>query len=266
MLPFNNGLTANEPISNSIPADQLDDWYEQLALILTNGLMLLPIIFLYRLGYGIGGTILLFAAGISYFYHQCQTTAVCPIYNLSIWTMIDHISATMVIAYVFIFTIGPSRPNKQKRADKDTYYHSHVSSRENTFHDTWGSSIAIAYFFIIVLSTLAYPYSSQNYIIALIFGLAALYLQLVVIDECQIRVTKDRLSLPDLIIGIVLFVIAGLCFFLDSWLYWLPHSLWHAFVNVGLWFYFAGLTKNHPFHYSPANLIWRGLTTCTRVS
>jgi predicted membrane channel-forming protein YqfA (hemolysin III family) len=178
--------------------------------------------------------------------------------------MIDHISATMVIAYVFIFTIAPSHPNKQRRADKDTYYHTHVSSRENTFHDTWGSSIAIAYFFIIVLSTLAYPYSSQNYIIALIFGVAALFLQLIVIDECRLHPVKDRLSVPDLIAGIIFFLIAFLCFVLDSWLYWLPHSLWHAFVNVGLFFYFAGLTKNHPLHYSPILLLWRALTTCCR--
>lgn len=255
MLPFNNGLTSNEPISDSISDESLNQWYAQLSLILTNGLMLFAIVYLYRLQYGVGGTILLFAAGISYFYHQCQTTRFCPVYDLDTWTLIDHISATMVIAYVIIFTVAPSKPLKKRRRDmKDTYYHQYIAtSGENTFHDTWGASIAVAYFFIIVLSTLAYPYSSQNYIIALVFGLAAIFLQLVVINEGNVTPVKERLSVPDLIVAIILFALAAVCFFVDAWLYWLPHSLWHAFVNIALYFYFVGLTRSHPYHYSIFN-------------
>jgi hypothetical protein len=255
MLPFNNGMTSNEPISDSISDESLNQWYAQLSLILTNGLMLFASVYLYRLQYGVGGTILLFAAGISYFYHQCQTTRFCPVYDLDTWTLIDHISATMVIAYVIIFTVAPSKPLKKRRRDmKDTYYHQYIAtSGENTFHDTWGASIAVAYFFIIVLSTLAYPYSSQNYIIALVFGLAAIFLQLVVINEGNVTPVKERLSVPDLIVAIILFALAAVCFFVDAWLYWLPHSLWHAFVNIALYFYFVGLTRSHPYHYSIFN-------------
>lgn len=262
MLPLNNSLTHDGPISDHISQDNLHQWYAQMTLILTNLLAIPAIIYLYRLGYGVGGTILLFASLVSYFYHQCQTTSFCPVFDLREWTMIDHITATLVLAYQFLFTIAPVYSEElyemnslEGRRKRRTYFQDYLVSRENTFHDSWGSSMAVFYFFTVVISTIAYPFSSQNYVITIAFGLAIVFLQIVVINESNLDLTKKRLSIPDLIFALVLFIGAVILFIVDSWFYWLPHSLWHALVNIALLFYAMALTKAHPLHYSLASRI-----------
>jgi hypothetical protein len=176
--------------------------------------------------------------------------------------MVDHITATLVLAYEFLFTIAPVHQEQlfeievgRRRRRRRTYFQDYLVSRENTFHDSWGSSMAVFYFFVVVISTIAYPFSSQNYIITIAFGLAILFLRIVVINESNLALTKKRLSIPDLIVALVLAIGAVALFIADSWFYWLPHSLWHALINIAILFYTMALTKTHPLHYSLASRI-----------
>lgn len=271
MLSFNNPLSSDDPISNHIDLDTLNIWYAQIFLILSN-LSYIPVsLYLCYLGYGVGGIIILFSALISYFYHQCQTTRFCPFYTLDTWTMVDHITATMDLAYLFLFTISVFCLVNEKystiptRRYKKSYYHTHLSLGENTFHDSWGAAVFVVYFFVVVLSTIDNPYSSQNYIVAVVFGLAIIFVQVFVINEARLNRAKDIVSVPELIGALILFVVSMVCFFIDGWLYWLPHSFWHALAGVGMLLYTIALTKHHPRHYPLFENTWYFLKRVTRT-
>src|SRR6202012_3613813 len=81
--------------------------------------------------------------------------------------------------------------------------------------EAWTASVVYVYFFVVVLATLSHNFSIQSFIIALAFGLAAVVFKILVLDEGDPRDLRERLSLPDLIVGVVLLAVGIVFFVLD---------------------------------------------------
>jgi len=140
-----------------------------------------------------------------------------------------------------------------------SYYYTALYKEENAIYDAWSAGIVYVYFFVVLMATTAHPFSMQAFLIVIAFGLGVILLKIVYIDGGCPEPVLARLSVPDLITGLVL-TAAGLVFFvLDSWIYyWQFHSLWHMFSALGLYFYAAGVTRGTAYHHSPlGNLVAR---------
>jgi predicted membrane channel-forming protein YqfA (hemolysin III family) len=135
-----------------------------------------------------------------------------------------------------------------------SYYYTNIYKEENSVYDAWSAAIVYLYLFVVVAATTAHPFSMQSFLIVIAFGMAVILMKIVVIDEGCPEPVLERLSIPDLVTGLVLVAVGLLFFVLDSWmLYQYFHSLWHFFSALGIYFYAAGITKNTPLHHSPFN-------------
>ena len=104
----------------------------------------------------------------------------------------------------------------------------------------------------------------QAFIIDILFGLSLIFLKIVVIDEGRPTNMMQRVSAPDLIVGIILLTISLIFYVSDTWYYyWILHSLWHLFSFIGAYFFLIGLSKNTKFWYSPCHEIKRSFLWCT---
>lgn len=118
----------------------------------------------------------------------------------------------------------------------------------------WTNGITYTYLIIVVFSTICHPYSMQNFIIILSFGACVILFKLVIIDRGNPEYLLKRISVPDLLVGLLLIGISLIYFVLDAYLYYaLFHSLWHIFSNIGVYFYACGITKGLPGHHSPVS-------------
>ena len=139
-----------------------------------------------------------------------------------------------------------------KTIDREkSYYATSVSREEYTVHDTWSATVVYCYIFVAVNATLAHPFSMQSFLIVVAFGIGVLFFKVIVIDDGHIAHNTETVSLPDVIVGIALIVVSLVCFFLDAWVYWVFHSIWHALSFTGVFFYGMGLCKGLPNYFSP---------------
>lgn len=145
-------------------------------------------------------------------------------------------------------------------SSKYNYYYSQVYIEENTTYDAWSATIVYVYIFVAIQATLNHPFSMQAFLIVISFGLGAVFFKIIVIDGGDISDTAKRISIPELVIGVVLIGISLIFFVLDGIFpdqYWILHSLWHALSFTGVYFYALGITKNTPNWYSPYGIVKR---------
>src|SRR5690348_9757174 len=103
MLPFNDALGNDNPISDSLDLESLRVWYIALLLIASNLPGFLTVIYGYTISEYVVSVAVFVAMIISIFYHLCQTTNYCFMISLSLWTLADHISAPSMAAMIMIF-------------------------------------------------------------------------------------------------------------------------------------------------------------------
>ena len=178
----------------------------------------------------------------------------------------DHISALTMALMLMIFTVNSRSKEvvlathrrairllsigknvfEERESDGIT-----LGGEDNSVYDLWSSSIVIFTMVVIVGATIAHPVSMQAFIIAIAFGLGIIYYKIVILDRGIVEPLEERVSAPDLIIGIVLLVISLVFFVLDSFVfYWGLHPLWHALSGIAVPFYASGVSKGSPHHYS----------------
>lgn len=293
MLPFDNPLSNEDPVVKAAELQALRVWYAQLCLIFSNFFFWPPIILAYKFGrralaaayiYFFLGASILVAMIISVFYHVCQTTGYCFLQNLVYWTIADHISAPSMMAMLILFIVNPvttsrmiqmsetrlrrmihslrDHSGQQGLYDGDRLaawheeHHRKPKLKRDELTQAWSISITYVYIFVIILATMTHNFSMQAFIIAIAFGLVAVFFKLVILEEGNPRDLPERLSLPDLVVGIVLIGLSLVFFILDSYfIYWLMHSLWHALSGIGAAFYIAGLSAHTPDFISPCAVI-----------
>lgn len=264
----------------------LQYWPYQLCLILSNLLYIPAIVICYVFGrralaaayiYFVTGVVLIAATVVSILYHICQSTGYCALEDIVFWTVGDHITSGSALAMVPIFTVtpvalgvvGPLYERRLRRVLRALRDHSgddgtfsadriarwHEQRQAKWKHDeltqAWWVSLTIGYIFVVVFAVFSHPFSLQSFIIIIAFGLGAVFFRLVILDGGEARDFGERLSIPDLVVGVVLFAIALVFFALDGYLYWLFHSLWHAIGGVGLFFYLCGLSAHTLDFVSP---------------
>ena len=145
-----------------------------------------------------------------------------------------------------------------------TYYavgYSHME--QNDLSDAWGIYIPYISIFIVFIAALAHPFSMQAFVIAIVFGLCAIFFKLVVIDEGDPVDMYHRLSVPDFVLGLVLMVLCLVFYMLDVyWQYGITHALWHILSFLGAYFLVIGLSKHVDNWYSPLSHCYRWTMAC----
>lgn len=288
MLDFENALTNEDPL-HGVDLAQVRWWLPALALVFSNFAGWPAVAYLFGTGFYVTGSAVAVAIVFSVFYHLCQTTSYCFFLNLTIWTMLDHMSAPAMMAMLVLFIINPRttalivefyerrlrRLRREQlttgarwlgdsfpelgdvRASHYSVYGAPRYDEVNELYDTWSATITYAYIFVVILATFAHPFSMQNFVIVIAFGLAAVFFKIVVIDEGNPRQIEKRVSVVDLVAGVLLIAVSLVFFVLDSYVaYWYLHTLWHVLSFVGVYFFCAGLSRNTPTFYSPAWLLY----------
>ncbi len=294
MLNFPNALTNEDPLASGIDLAALRYWLPALSLVFSNFAGWPAVAYLFHTGFYITGSAVGVAIVFSVFYHLCQTTSYCFFLNLTIWTMLDHMSAPAMMAMLILFLVNPRTTSlivefyerqlrrarrplavsarwlgpEDQRASHYAVYGAPTYQAANELYDAWTATITYSYLFVVVLATFAHPFSMQNFIIIIAFGLAAIFFKIVVIDEGNPRQIEKRLSLQDLVVGVLLIGVSLIFFVLDSYIcYAYLHTMWHVLSFVGVYFFCAGLSRNTPTFYSPTQLMrdWfrrRGCRCC----
>ena len=277
MQDLQNAFSNDDPITLTV---DLRQWWVACFLITSNLFAFWGCQFFWRIRLVTEFVALAASCIVSIFYHTCQTTNACFHLGLQRWTFSDHITADIIPAIMAIavcrsFTMDqfvselrrlwPSSgtttttdagnnngvlisisPTQSNREFPENYARSVLLD----YH--WTAGITLCAVIVIVMSTICHPYSMQNFIIVLSFSMCIILVKLVAIDNGDPTNLMNRISVPDLIVGTILLFISIIYFVLDSFvLYWLFHSLWHCFSNVGVYFLAAGITKGVPGWYSP---------------
>jgi hypothetical protein len=280
MKDFNNQLSNDDPGGK---ISQLrGTWYIAFALIASNLPYWFAIQYFYRVGLMTEMASVAVAMIFSLLYHTCQTTGLCDHLGLERWTVLDHISAASLLAVLAIATVNshnidraleklrlllekppPPRPYGYVEEAVVIPVGAYVEDVRRNYK--WTNAITYTYLFVVILSTVCHPFSMQNNLIVLSVGMAIVFIKLTVIDNGDPESFLARISLPDLIVGLVLIAIALVYFVLDGYIYyWQFHSLWHAFSSVGIYFYAAGITKDLLFSYSPTLIFWEKVCCASR--
>lgn len=145
-----------------------------------------------------------------------------------------------------------------------TYHHvgySHaVSNDEN---NAWGVYAMYSCLFIVILAALAHHFSLQAFIIGLVYGLALIFFKHVVIDEGVSLGMYERVSLVDLVTGVILLALSLVFYMLDIYVaYAITHSLWHCLSFTGSYLMVVGLSKNCDGWYSPIDFLYKKTLKC----
>lgn len=291
MEDLHNAFSNDDPITMS---EDLRQWYIAVALIGSNLAAILGVWYFYRLRMITEMVIFAASAIVSIFYHTCQTTNACFHLGVQRWTFSDHITAGFVPAMLVIMTIRAHTLDSVVQQFKERWRRwSSEETQQQQQHRTelslplgkpttggtvvsletqpvklfpedywdavlldqrWTNGITYTYLLIVVLSTICHPYSMQNFIIILSFGACIILLKLVVIDQGNPHYLLERISVPDLLVGLALIGISLIYFVLDAYLlYPLFHTLWHIFSDIGVYFYACGITKGLPGSHSPVS-------------
>lgn len=147
------------------------------------------------------------------------------------------------------------------------YNYGYSNGEPNDLYDAWSVYIMYTSIFIVIMACLAHPFSMEAFVIAICFGLAAIFFKIVIIDEGIPVGFYHRISLPELLLGVFLMAISLVFYILDCyWEYGYMHSLWHVCSYLGAYFIVIGLSKNTENWYSPLNYIYKKtLFCCLRV-
>lgn len=148
--------------------------------------------------------------------------------------------------------------------ERRTYYSTGYSHMEqNDLSNAWGIYIAYTSIFIAVIAALAHPFSMQAFVIAIVFGLCAVFFKQIIIDEGQTDDLEYRVSLPDLVFGVILVALCLLFYMLDVyWQYGFTHTMWHVFSYLGAYFLVIGLSRHVDNWYSPLDYAYRRSLQC----
>lgn len=282
MRNFQNPLTNEDPLAKALELEKLQYWPIATALIFSNFFGWPAVIICLQKKRWIEAAAIGIAIIWSLFYHICQSTTYCFTLNLTIWTMSDHISAPAMMAMLIILIVNPRiityiNPLTPAVRFLDIKKGINTSSVDeggggegitkknrvkirteaDTFYDAWLAITTYCYIFLVILATFAHPFSMQNFVIVISFGLSVVFLKFIIIDECRPENLDERISLPDLILGIILICISLIFFVLDSWvLYWIFHSLWHMFSFLGVYFFIIGMTADTKPVFSPTMYLY----------
>ena len=268
MKNFQNPLTNEDPLAKELELESLQYWPIATVLILSNFFGWPAIILCVKKRRWVEASAIAIAVLWSLFYHICQSTTYCFTLNLTIWTMSDHISAPAMMAMLIILIVNPRiityvnplLTSIEFNVELNTPIKHKKRTESDQFYDAWISVTTYCYIFLVILATFAHPFSMQNFVIVISFGLSIVFIKLVIIDECRPENLEERISLPDLIVGTILIGISLIFFVLDSWLlYWIFHSLWHAFSFSGVYFFIVGMTNDTKPAYSPTTIVYQWL-------
>lgn len=167
-------------------------------------------------------------------------------------------------------TTRPTRPTAYSESEllaldeRRTYYSTGYSHMEqNDLSNAWGVYIAYTSIFVAVIAALAHPFSMQAFVIAIVFGLCAVFFKQIVIDEGQTTDLEYRVSMPDLVFGVILIALCLLFYMLDVyWEYGITHTLWHVLSYMGAYFLVIGLSRHVDNWYSPLDYAYRRSLQC----
>ena len=145
-----------------------------------------------------------------------------------------------------------------------TYHHigySHITSNDE--NNAWGVYIMYSSLFVVILAALAHNFSLQAFIIAFVYGLAAIFFKHIIIDEGHSIGMYERVSLPDLIAGVLCLALSLVFYMLDIYVaYAITHSLWHVLSFTGCYLMVVGLSRHCDYWYSPIDYCYRRLLKC----
>jgi hypothetical protein len=292
MQDFHTALDNDDPLAR---VAELHHWYIALFLIGSNFAAWFGARYFYRVGLIWEMSAVVVASVFSIAYHSCQTLGVCDHLDLTRWTFLDHTSAAAMLAMLTVATINSHRMSEvlaryrvlllasspqgqlsmHHMALALSAYKGDVKEgteaglrylEEVALNHKWSDGITYIYLFVVFLSTVCHPFSMQNNLIVIAVGMGVVLLKLTVIDDGDPGNLLARISLPDLVVGLVLIGISLVFFVLDGFVYyWIFHTLWHFFSFIGVYFYAAGITKNLPFSYSPVELFQEKVRYSLRV-
>jgi len=265
MADFHSIFDNDDPTAKI--AELREHWYIAVALIASNLPYCFAIQYFYRVG--LIREMVSVAVGFifSVLYHTCQTTGYCDHLGLERWTVLDHISAASIVSMLAIAFVDSHNIEKlleklrllQVKEPPQPYDHvsqvldlGGVDVEAVRTNYRWTNGIVYCYLFVVILSSFSHPYSMQNNLIVMSVGMVMVLIKLSVIDNGNVDGLLARISVPDLVVGIILYAIGMIYFILDGWIYyWQFHSLWHTFSSMGTYFYAAGISKDLLFAYSP---------------
>jgi hypothetical protein len=159
----------------------------------------------------------------------------------------------------------PLAPEAERRVGitpDNSYYYQYLYKEEYMIHDAWSVTVVLCLIFVAFNSVLVHPSSMQAFLIVIAFALSAVFFKVVVLDDGHTELTRDTLSLVDVVVGIVLIAVGLIFFVLDTWYYYdVLHPFWHLFSFTGMFFYGMGVSKLSPNFYSPSLRIYEKLSS-----
>ena len=179
----------------------------------------------------------------------------------------------------FAATLPPPQPWEESKYEEDTMYtqeevddiearkvYNHIGygyRETNDENNAWGIYTLMASFYIVFLAALAHNFSMQAFLISLSFGLVLIFFKIVIIDEGLALNMYHRISLPDLLFGVLMLALSLLFYILDMTIsYGFTHTMWHVLSFLGIYFIAIGLTRNVENWYSPIDYCRRKTLQC----
>ena len=116
---------------------------------------------------------------------------------------------------------------------------------ENMIYDSWSAGSAITIYVITVMAVFAHPFSYAAFNIVIAACVIAGFIKIMLIEEGEPINFVGRLSLPELIIGLILTAIGLIAYVLDSYYeYMILHSIWHVAIYLAVMFFLAGTMRS----------------------
>jgi hypothetical protein len=248
MLNFDNELTNDDVLADQESVASLRVWYVAAALVLGN----LPGLFLpskraYDFRLYLYFNVLVGSVLVSMGYHICQSVNYCFLWQLPMWTSLDHITATLVMVARFLFLMNMRSTAQIRQQTRSPLPY----DQENMLYDSWSVGSLYWSFLVVVMAVFAHPFSMQAFNIVLAICIAMLFFKMIVLDEARAENFRGRVSWPEL--GLfLLFTTIGLVFYVTCSFteYWVLHTLWHIFIYISEDFFIVALAKNTPYWYS----------------
>ena len=133
----------------------------------------------------------------------------------------------------------------------------------NDENNAWGMYSLIASFFVVTLAAFAHNFGFQAFIISLSFGLGLVFFKLVIIEEGLALNMYHRISMPDLVLGVILLIVSLAFYMIDVYVaYAFTHTMWHVLSFLGIYFMAIGLTRNVIGWYSPLHFCHKRCMKC----
>lgn len=116
---------------------------------------------------------------------------------------------------------------------------------ENMIYDAWTAGSAITVLTVTVIAVYGHPFSYAAFAIVLAVVVVLWFIKVMLIDEGEPVNFIGRISLPELIIGIVLGIIGLAAYVADAYIeYMILHSVWHVAIYLSIMFMLAGTMKS----------------------